>query len=127
LYVQKEQVGRLHYILAIKDSALNVPVNLEARRRLQFFSNSLFMSMPQPRPVRNIFSFRSITLFLSSPLQIQADGMFVDIYHHGSTSLHLIFCCHIGLVKLCIHFLSFRQDVFAFWLKLKSMELSLVG
>ncbi|XP_024363886.1 callose synthase 9 isoform X2 [Physcomitrium patens] len=57
----KDQVKRLHYILTIKESALNVPVNLEARRRLQFFSNSLFMSMPQPPPVRKMFSFSALT------------------------------------------------------------------
>jgi callose synthase len=60
-----EQVRRLHYILAIKDSALNVPVNLEARRRLQYFSNSLFMSMPEPPPVRKMFSFSVFTPYYS--------------------------------------------------------------
>ncbi|XP_024386368.1 callose synthase 9 isoform X2 [Physcomitrium patens] len=57
----KERVRRLHYILSIKDSALNVPVNLEARRRLQFFSNSLFMSMPQSPLVRKMISFSVFT------------------------------------------------------------------
>ncbi|KAF7149422.1 hypothetical protein RHSIM_Rhsim03G0142900 [Rhododendron simsii] len=39
-------VKRLYSILTIKDSAANVPRNLEARRRFEFFTNSLFMNMP---------------------------------------------------------------------------------
>ena len=61
LFGQKAQVRRLNYILTIKDSALNVPKNLEARRRLQYFSNSLFMSIPAPQSVRKMFSFRLVT------------------------------------------------------------------
>lgn len=49
---------RLHSLLTIKDSAANVPRNLEARRRLEFFTNSLFMEMPVAKPVRNMLSFR---------------------------------------------------------------------
>ncbi|GMY10099.1 callose synthase 12 [Fagus crenata] len=40
------QVRRLHTILTSRDSMHNIPVNLEARRRIAFFSNSLFMNMP---------------------------------------------------------------------------------
>lgn len=56
--VQKSQVKRLHSLLTIKDSAANIPKNLEARRRLQFFTNSLFMEMPAARPVNEMLSFR---------------------------------------------------------------------
>ena len=36
---------------------MDVPSNLEARRRLTFFSNSLFMEMPDAPKIRNMLSF----------------------------------------------------------------------
>lgn len=54
---QKEQVKRLHLLLTVKDSAANIPKNLEARRRLEFFTNSLFMDMPLAKPVRHMIPF----------------------------------------------------------------------
>jgi len=45
-YVFIVQIKRLHLLLTVKESAMDVPSNLEARRRLTFFSNSLFMEMP---------------------------------------------------------------------------------
>lgn len=48
---------RLHLLLTVKDSAANIPKNLEARRRLQFFTNSLFMDMPQAKPVYEMMPF----------------------------------------------------------------------
>jgi len=41
-----EQIKRLHLPLNVKESATDVPVNLEARCRIAFFTNSLFMDMP---------------------------------------------------------------------------------
>lgn len=38
---------RLHTTLSTKDALLDVPKGLEARRRISFFSNSLFMTMPR--------------------------------------------------------------------------------
>ncbi|KAK4764816.1 hypothetical protein SAY86_025906 [Trapa natans] len=54
----KLQVKRLYSLLTIKDSAANVPKNLEARRRLEYFTNSLFMEMPPARAVQQMLSFR---------------------------------------------------------------------
>jgi callose synthase len=48
----------LHLLLTVKDSAANVPKNLEARRRLEFFTNSLFMDMPSAKPVSETLPFR---------------------------------------------------------------------
>jgi len=48
----------LHLLLTVKDSAANVPKNLEARRRLEFFTNSLFMDMPSAKPVSEMLPFR---------------------------------------------------------------------
>ena len=52
------QIKRLHLLLTVKESAMDVPVNLEARRRIAFFTNSLFMDMPSAPKVRNMLSFR---------------------------------------------------------------------
>nr|GEV17570.1 callose synthase 7-like [Tanacetum cinerariifolium] len=40
------RVARLRLLLIVKESAINVPMNLEARRRITFFANSLYMRMP---------------------------------------------------------------------------------
>ncbi|KAL1561337.1 Callose synthase 9 [Salvia divinorum] len=61
----KAQVSRLYSLLTIKDSAANIPKNLEARRRLQFFTNSLFMEMPVAKPVREMLSFSVFTPYYS--------------------------------------------------------------
>ncbi|KAF8395922.1 hypothetical protein HHK36_019877 [Tetracentron sinense] len=53
----RAQVKRLRSLLTIQDSAANIPKNLEARRRLEFFTNSLFMEMPKAKPVREMLSF----------------------------------------------------------------------
>ncbi|XP_027148631.1 callose synthase 9 [Coffea eugenioides] len=59
------QIRRLYSLLTIKDSAANIPENLEARRRLQFFTNSLFMEMPVAKPVREMLSFSVFTPYYS--------------------------------------------------------------
>ncbi|KAL8159934.1 LOW QUALITY PROTEIN: hypothetical protein V2J09_001471 [Rumex salicifolius] len=61
----KFQIKRLYSLLTIKDSAANVPTNLEARRRLAFFTNSLFMDMPKAKPVREMMSFSVFTPYYS--------------------------------------------------------------
>ncbi|XVF69743.1 hypothetical protein PTKIN_Ptkin11bG0106300 [Pterospermum kingtungense] len=61
----KAQIRRLHSLLTIKDSASNIPKNLEARRRLEFFTNSLFMDMPPARPVHEMLSFSVFTPYYS--------------------------------------------------------------
>ncbi|KAE8123986.1 hypothetical protein FH972_018899 [Carpinus fangiana] len=60
-----EQVKRLHLLLTVKDSAANVPKNLEARRRLEFFTNSLFMDMPPAKPVSEMLPFSVFTPYYS--------------------------------------------------------------
>lgn len=54
-------VQRLHTILTSRDSMHNVPSNLEARRRLAFFSNSLFMNMPRAPFVEKMMPFSVLT------------------------------------------------------------------
>ena len=52
------QCVRLQLLLTTKESAIYVPTNLEARRRITFFANSLFMKMPRAPPIRSMMSFR---------------------------------------------------------------------
>ncbi|KAF1878778.1 hypothetical protein Lal_00047450 [Lupinus albus] len=61
----KAQVKRLHSLLTIKESASSIPKNLEARRRLEFFANSLFMKMPVTKPIREMLSFGVFTPYYS--------------------------------------------------------------
>uniref|UniRef100_A0AAU6MVC9 1,3-beta-glucan synthase n=1 Tax=Paeonia lactiflora TaxID=35924 RepID=A0AAU6MVC9_PAELC len=52
---------RLHTILTSRDSMNSVPKNLEARRRIAFFSNSLFMNMPRAPHVEKMMAFSVLT------------------------------------------------------------------
>ncbi|KAK9736029.1 hypothetical protein RND81_04G245800 [Saponaria officinalis] len=84
----KEKIKRLYLLLTVKESAMDVPSNLDARRRLSFFSNSLFMDMPPPPKVRNMLSFSVLTpyyteevLFSSVDLETQnEDGVSILFY-----------------------------------------------
>ncbi|KAK9075497.1 hypothetical protein SSX86_003821 [Deinandra increscens subsp. villosa] len=55
------QARRLHTILTSRDAMNNVPLNLEARRRIAFFSNSLFMNMPHAPQVEKMMAFSVLT------------------------------------------------------------------
>lgn len=57
----REKVVWLHVLLSEKEPAINVPMNLEARRQMTFFTNSLFMTMPYAPYVRNMLSFSVLT------------------------------------------------------------------
>ncbi|XP_022750939.1 callose synthase 5 [Durio zibethinus] len=61
----EEQIRRLHILLTVKESATDIPTNLEARRRIAFFANSLFMDMPRAPRVRNMLSFSVLTPYYS--------------------------------------------------------------
>ncbi|URE04738.1 callose synthase [Musa troglodytarum] len=61
----EEQIKRLYLLLTVKESAVDVPTNLEARRRIAFFTNSLFMEMPRAPRVRKMLSFSVMTPYYS--------------------------------------------------------------
>ncbi|KAM7257949.1 hypothetical protein ACFE04_013690 [Oxalis oulophora] len=61
----EEQIRRLHLLLTVRESAIDVPTNLEARRRIAFFTNSLFMDMPRAPGVRKMLSFSVMTPYYS--------------------------------------------------------------
>ncbi|GLU17718.1 hypothetical protein SLE2022_340740 [Rubroshorea leprosula] len=57
-----DQIQRFLLLLSIKDKAMDIPANLEARRRISFFATSLFMdNMPSAPKVHNMLSFSVIT------------------------------------------------------------------
>ncbi|WOL18279.1 callose synthase 10 [Canna indica] len=84
----RDQVKRLHLLLTVKDYTANVPKNLEAQRRLQFFSNSLFMNMPSAKPVSEMMPFSVFTpyysetvLYSNSELRVEnEDGISILFY-----------------------------------------------
>ncbi|CAH9142883.1 unnamed protein product [Cuscuta epithymum] len=61
----EEQIRRLYLLLTVKESAVEVPTNLEARRRISFFANSLFMDMPRAPRVHKMLSFSVMTPYYS--------------------------------------------------------------
>ncbi|KAM0918456.1 hypothetical protein ACQ4PT_008980 [Festuca glaucescens] len=61
----EEQIKRLYLLLTVKESAMDVPTNLEARRRISFFTNSLFMDIPRAPRVRKMLSFSVMTPYYS--------------------------------------------------------------
>ncbi|KAM7472441.1 hypothetical protein LguiA_010624 [Lonicera macranthoides] len=70
-----EKITRLHLLLTEKETAMDVPSNLEARRRLSFFSNSLFMDMPAAPKVRNMLSFSVLTPYFKEDVLFSIDGL----------------------------------------------------
>lgn len=55
------QVRRLHTVLTSRESMHDVPKNIEARRRIAFFSNSVFMNMPHAPNVEKMMAFSVLT------------------------------------------------------------------
>ncbi|KAF3792492.1 Callose synthase 5 [Nymphaea thermarum] len=84
----EEQIKRLYLVLTVKESAIDVPTNLEARRRIAFFTNSLFMDMPRAPRVRKMLSFSVMTPYYSeetvyskSDLELEnEDGVSIIFY-----------------------------------------------
>ncbi|EFJ23784.1 glucan synthase like 4 [Selaginella moellendorffii] len=73
-----EQVNRLHLLLTVKESAMDVPVNLEARRRIAFFTNSLFMDMPRAPRVRKMLPFSVLTPYYSEDIVFTKEQLHLE-------------------------------------------------
>ncbi|KAB1200214.1 Callose synthase 7 [Morella rubra] len=71
----KEEVVRLHLLLTVKESAISVPQNLEARRRITFFVNSLFMKMPRAPRVQDMLSFSVLTPYYKEDVLYSEDEL----------------------------------------------------
>ncbi|XP_020675367.1 callose synthase 10 isoform X2 [Dendrobium catenatum] len=74
----KEQIKRLHLLLTVKNSAANIPKNLEARRRLEFFANSLFMKMPPAKSVSEMIPFSVFTPYYSETVLYSLSDLRVE-------------------------------------------------
>ncbi|KAI9091181.1 hypothetical protein K1719_028245 [Acacia pycnantha] len=72
------QVRRLHTILTSRDSMQNIPVNLEARRRIAFFSNSLFMNMPHAPQVEKMMAFSVLTPYYSEDVLLSKEQLRIE-------------------------------------------------
>nr|CAB3455580.1 unnamed protein product [Digitaria exilis] len=75
---EKERVKRLHLLLTVKDSSANIPKNLEARRRLQFFTNSLFMDMTAAKPVSEMIPFSVVTPYYKETVLYSMSDLYVE-------------------------------------------------
>ncbi|XP_030515431.1 callose synthase 7 [Rhodamnia argentea] len=73
--ILKEKALRLHLLLTVKESAINVPSNLEARRRITFFANSLFMRMPGAPTVRKMLPFSVLTPYYKEDVLYSTDDL----------------------------------------------------
>ncbi|RLN23905.1 callose synthase 7-like [Panicum miliaceum] len=71
----REKCIRLQLLLTTKESAIYVPTNLEARRRITFFANSLFMKMPRAPPVRSMMSFSVLTPYFKEEVLFSPDDL----------------------------------------------------
>lgn len=106
--MQKTQIKRLYLLLTIKDSAANVPKNIEARRRLQFFTNSLFMDLPAPKPVREMLSFR---LYFFSALIVGINAYLMDLVFSWCLYACAVCSLHIILRLFFIAWMNFKRKM----------------
>nr|KYP67853.1 Callose synthase 5 [Cajanus cajan] len=74
----EEQIRRLYLLLTVKESAIDVPTNSEVRRRVAFFTNSLFMDMPRAPRVRKMLSFSVLTPYYSEETVYSKNDIEVD-------------------------------------------------
>ncbi|KAK8456254.1 hypothetical protein SEVIR_4G300600v4 [Setaria viridis] len=70
-----EKIKRLHLLLTVKESAMDVPTNLDARRRISFFANSLFMEMPNAPKVRNMLPFSVLTPYYKEDVLFSSQNL----------------------------------------------------
>ncbi|PNT72150.1 hypothetical protein BRADI_2g40441v3 [Brachypodium distachyon] len=83
----REKCVRLQLLLTTKESAIYVPINLEARRRITFFANSLFMKMPRAPPVRSMMSFSVLTPYFKEEVLFSKD----DLYEKNEDGISILF------------------------------------
>lgn len=73
--ILNRQLRRLHTILTSRDSMHNVPKNIEARKRIAFFSNSLFMNMPRAPHVEKMMAFSVLTPYFDEEVIFSLMGL----------------------------------------------------
>ncbi|TVU33963.1 hypothetical protein EJB05_15782, partial [Eragrostis curvula] len=83
----REKCIRLQLLLTTKESAIYVPTNLDARRRITFFANSLFMNMPRAPPVRSMMSFSVLTPYFKEEVLFSPE----DLYKKNEDGISILF------------------------------------
>ncbi|KAL5989975.1 hypothetical protein ACLOJK_010870 [Asimina triloba] len=71
----KQKMKRLLLLLSAKESALDIPKNLEARRRISFFATSLFMDMPTAPRVHDMLSFSVMTPYFTEEVAFSKEEL----------------------------------------------------
>nr|GEV30185.1 putative callose synthase 8 [Tanacetum cinerariifolium] len=74
----KEKIKRFLLLLTVKDAAMDIPKNLDARRRISFFATSLFMDIPRAPKVRNMLSFSVLTPHLMEEVKFSTKELNED-------------------------------------------------
>lgn len=69
------QLRRLNTILTSRDSMRDVPKNLEARRRIAFFCNSLFMNIPRAPQVEKMMAFSVLTPYYEEEVLYKKESL----------------------------------------------------
>ncbi|GJM90728.1 hypothetical protein PR202_ga07036 [Eleusine coracana subsp. coracana] len=82
------QVKRLYFLLNTKEKVVEIPSNLEARRRISFFATSLFMDMPAAPKVRNMLSFSIITPYFLEEVKFSDEELHSDQDEASILELH---------------------------------------
>lgn len=88
-----KQLKRLQTTLETKDTLLSVPKGLEARRRISFFANSLFMTMPRAPQV--FFSPPMLDSEFDCPLAVLGIVVFIEITSYAGRTIRssrLVYC-----------------------------------
>nr|GEW30577.1 callose synthase 9 [Tanacetum cinerariifolium] len=82
----RSQIKRIQSLFTLMKYQEYVPRNPEARRRLEYFTNSLFMSMPKPVVVPKILAFSVFTPYYKETVLYSKDELIKDI-GQGTTLL----------------------------------------
>ncbi|XP_023524660.1 putative callose synthase 8 isoform X2 [Cucurbita pepo subsp. pepo] len=97
----KEQIKRFHLLLTVKDSAMDIPVNLEARRRISFFATSMFMNVPKAPKVSNMMSFSVLTPYFAEDINFSLEEL-----HSSHQEVSIIFYMQKMFPDECKNFLE---------------------
>ncbi|CAI9787626.1 unnamed protein product [Fraxinus pennsylvanica] len=69
---------RLHTILTSEDSMLKIPENREARRRISFFSNSMFMNIPHASVIQKMAAFSVLTPYYNEEVLYSKEQLRIE-------------------------------------------------
>lgn len=89
---------KLHGLLGIDRNDAE-PHSVEARRRLAFFTNSLFMDMPRAPPVQDMMSWSCMTPFYSEDVVYSRD----DLEQKNEDGLTTLMYLQVRALARCAH------------------------